>query len=172
MDNVECRRSHVIDPIIEHSEPYGDDPSVVLFRQVNGESYDKMYASLNISPTFGVWHPSLMLGVQKQWFAMQVHGHNPLDNPVGTFRFDNTLDTKICRISLNMRYTTRGGDENVYMRKPSFKADMSLYKAFMQDRFTVQLQVKDLFKTSRQRLTMFYGSMARDALGRSGSAQS
>lgn len=157
--------SHVIDPIIQHSEPYGDDPSVVLFRQVNGESYDKMYASLNISPTFGVWHPSLMLGVQKQWFAMQVHGHNPLDNPVGTFRFDNTLDTKICRISLNMRYTTRGGDENVYMRKPSFRADMSLYKAFMQDRLTVQLQVKDLFKTSRQRLTMFYGSMRETLWG-------
>lgn len=157
--------SHVIDPIIQNSEPYGDDPSVVLFRQVNGESYDKMYASLNISPTFGVWHPSLMLGVQKQWFAMLVHGHNPLDNPVGTFRFDNTLDTKICRISLNMRYTTRGGDENVYMRKPSFRADMSLYKAFMQDRLTVQLQIKDLFKTSRRRLTMFYGSMRETLWG-------
>lgn len=151
--------SHVIDPILQNSEPYGDDPSVVLFRPVNGESYDKMYASLNISPSFGVWHPSLMLGVQKQWFAMQVHGHNPLNNPVGTFRFDNTLDTKICRVSLNMRYTTRGGDENIYMMKPSFRADLSLYKAFMQDRLTVQLFVKDLFKTSRQRMTLFYGSM-------------
>lgn len=151
--------SHVVDPILQNSEPYGDDPSVVLFRPVNGESYDKMYASLNISPSFGVWHPSLMFGVQKQWFAMQVHGHNPLNNPVGTFRFDNTLDTKICRVSLNMRYTTRGGDENIYMMKPSFRADLSLYKAFMQDRLTVQLLVKDLFKTSRRRMTLFYGSM-------------
>lgn len=151
--------SYVIDPILQNSEPYGDDPSVVLFRHVNGESYDKMYASLNISPSFGVWHPSLMLGVQKQWFAMQVHGHNPLNNPVGTFRFDNTLDTKICRVSLNLRYTTRGGDENIYLMKPSFSADLSLYKAFMQDRLTVQLLVQDLFKTSRQRMTLFYGSM-------------
>lgn len=157
--------SHVIDPILQNSEPYGDDPSVVLFRPVNGESYDKMYASLNISPSFGVWHPSLMLGVQKQWFAMQVHGHNPLNNPVGTFRFDNTLDTKICRISLNLRYTTRGGDENIYMMKPSFSTDLSLYKAFMQDRLTVQLLVQDLFKTSRQRMTLFYGSMRETFMG-------
>lgn len=157
--------SYVIDPILQNSEPYGDDPSVVLFRHVNGESYDKMYASLNISPSFGVWHPSLMLGVQKQWFAMQVHGHNPLNNPVGTFRFDNTLDTKICRISLNLRYTTRGGDENIYMMKPSFRADLSLYKAFMQDRLTVQLLVQDLFKTSRQRMTLFYGSMRETFMG-------
>lgn len=157
--------SYVIDPILQNSEPYGDDPSVVLFRHVNGESYDKMYASLNISPSFGVWHPSLMLGVQKQWFAMQVHGHNPLNNPVGTFRFDNTLDTKICRISLNLRYTTRGGDENIYMMKPSFSTDLSLYKAFMQDRLTVQLLVQDLFKTSRQRMTLFYGSMRETFMG-------
>lgn len=157
--------SHVIDPILQNSEPYGDDPSVVLFRPVNGESYDKMYASLNISPSFGVWHPSLMLGVQKQWFAMQVHGHNPLNNPVGTFRFDNTLDTKICRISLNLRYTTRGGDENIYLMKPSFSTDLSLYKAFMQDRLTVQLLVQDLFKTSRQRMTLFYGSMRETLMG-------
>lgn len=157
--------SYVIDPILQNSEPYGDAPSVVLFRHVNGESYDKMYASLNISPSFGVWHPSLMLGVQKQWFAMQVHGHNPLNNPVGTFRFDNTLDTKICRISLNLRYTTRGGDENIYMMKPSFSTDLSLYKAFMQDRLTVQLLVQDLFKTSRQRMTLFYGSMRETLMG-------
>lgn len=157
--------SYVIDPILQNSEPYGDDPSVVLFRHVNGESYDKMYASLNISPSFGVWHPSLMLGVQKQWFAMQVHGHNPLNNPVGTFRFDNTLDTKICRISLNLRYTTRGGDENIYLMKPSFSTDLSLYKAFMQDRLTVQLLVQDLFKTSRQRMTLFYGSMRETLMG-------
>lgn len=157
--------SHVIDPILQNSEPYGDDPSVVLFRPVNGESYDKMYASLNISPSFGVWHPSLMLGVQKQWFAMQVHGHNPLNNPVGTLRFDNTLDTKICRISLDMRYTTRGGDENIYLMKPSFSTDLSLYKAFMQDRLTVQLLVQDLFKTSRQRMTLFYGSMRETFMG-------
>ena len=35
----------------------------------------------------------------------------------------------------------------------------------MQDRLTVQLQVKDLFKTSRQRLTMFYGSMRETLWG-------
>lgn len=45
------------------------------------------------------------------------------------------------------------------MMKPSFRADLSLYKAFMQDRLTVQLLVKDLFKTSRRRMTLFYGSM-------------
>ena len=120
--------SHIIDPILQHSETYNGDPAVALFRQVNGEAYDNVFASLNLRPKFGIWHPSLMLGVQKQWFKMAVHGHNPLNNPLATFRFDNTVETKLCEISLNMNCMTTGADENNYMRKPQFRADLSLYK--------------------------------------------
>lgn len=151
--------SHVIDPMLQHSETYKDDPAVALFRQVNGESYDKVYASFNLRPTFGIWHPSLMLGIQKQWFKMDVHGHSPLDNPMATIRFNNTLDTKICQISVNMDYRTAGADENVYIRKPSFGVDLSLYKAFFDKKLTVQLYADDLFKTRKNNLMMFYGTM-------------
>lgn len=151
--------SHVIDPMLQHSETYKDDPAVALFRQVNGESYDKVYASFNLRPAFGIWHPSLMLGIQKQWFKMDVHGHSPLDNPLATIRFNNTLDTKICQISVNMDYRTAGADENVYIRKPSFGVDLSLYKAFFDKKLTVQLYADDLFKTRKNNLMMFYGTM-------------
>ena len=147
------------DPILDHSETYNDDPAVALFRQVNGEAYDKLYASLNLRPKFGIWHPSLMLGVQKQWFKMAVYGHNPLDNPVATFRFDNTVETKLCEISLNMRCNTTGADENNYMRKPSFRADLSLYKSFLKDKLTLSLYVSDLFKTDKTSVVTYYGTM-------------
>ena len=151
--------SHIIDPILQHSETYNDDPAVALFRQVNGEAYDNVYASLNLRPKFGIWHPSLMLGVQKQWFKMDVHGHNPLDNPVATFRFNNTVETKLCEISLNMRCNTTGAEENNYMRKPSFRADLSLYKSFLKDKLSLSLYVSDLFKTDKTSVVTYYGTM-------------
>lgn len=151
--------SHIIDPILQHSETYNDDPAVALFRQVNGEAYDNVYASLNLRPKFGIWHPSLMIGVQKQWFKMDVHGHNPLDNPVATFRFNNTVETKLCEISLNMRCNTTGAEENNYMRKPSFRADLSLYKSFLKDKLTLSLYVSDLFKTDKTSVVTYYGTM-------------
>ena len=151
--------SHIIDPIIQHSETYNDDPAVALFSQVNGEAYDKVFASLNLRPTFGFWHPSLMLGVQKQWFKMAVHGHNPLDNPLGTFRFDNTFDAKLFEVSLNMECTTTGADENNYLRKPSFRADVSLYKSLLKDKLTLSLYVVDLFKTDKNSVVTYYGTM-------------
>ena len=151
--------SHIIDPILQHGETYNGDPAVALFRQVNGEAYDKVYASLNLRPAFGVWHPSLMIGVEKQWFKMAVHGHNPLDNPVATFRFDNTLDAKLCQVSLNMRCTTTGASENLYVYKPSFTADLSLYKSFLKDKLSLQLYVDDIFKTTRTGAMMYFGEM-------------
>ena len=151
--------SHIIDPIIQHSETYNDDPTIALFRQVNGEAYDKVYASLNLRPTIGIWRPSVMLGVQKQWFNMAVHGHNPLDNPLATFRFNNTFDVKLFEVSLNMECTTTGADENNYLRKPSFRADLSLYKSFMNDKLSVSFYVADLFKTNKNSVVTYYGTL-------------
>ena len=151
--------SHIMDPILEQSEPYNGDPAVALFRNVNGEAYDKAYASLNLRPTVGIWHPSLMIGVQKQWFKMAVHGHNPLGNPVATVRLNNTIDTKICQISVKMDYSSTGADENMYGRKPSFTTDLSLYKSFLDDRLSLQLYVDDVFKSRKTDFVIYSGQM-------------
>ena len=151
--------SHIMDPIIQNSETYNDDPAVALLRQVNGEAYNKVYATLNLRPTVGFWRPSVMLGIQKQWFKMTVHGHNPLDNPLGMFRFDNTFDVKWFEISLNTKLNTTGADENNYLRKPSFRADLSIYKSFLNDKLTLSFYAGDLFKTDKISAVTYYGPM-------------
>lgn len=154
--------SRVIDPIIQTSQTYKDDPAIALFREVNGNAYDKLYASLNVRPTIGAWHPSLMVGLRKQWFSMDVHGQSPLGKPSATIRFDNTVETSLCQLSLNMRCTTTGSAENTYDRKPSFRADLELYKAFLGKTLTIQLRIKDIFKTETTDQIMYFGTM-RDA---------
>ena len=151
--------SHIMDPIIQNSETYNDDPAVALLRQVNGEAYNKVYATLNLRPTVGFWRPSVMLGIQKQWFKMTVHGHNPLDNPLGMFRFDNTFDVKWFEISLNTKLNTTGADENNYLRKPSFRADLSIYRSFLNDKLTLSFYAGDLFKTDKISAVTYYGPM-------------
>lgn len=151
--------SHVMDPIISHSEAYDDNPAVALFTTVNGESYDKVYASINLSPTVGIWHPSLMAGVQKQWFGMAVHGHSRLGSPVGTFRFNNTFDTRWYQVGIYTTYQTKGAEENMYLNTSSFRMDMSFYKSFFKDRLTVQLYACNLFKTDSRDMAIYYGAM-------------
>lgn len=88
-----------------------------------------------------------------------VHGHNPLNNPLATFRLDNTVETKWCEISLNMSCVTSGADQNYYMRKPYFQADLSLYKSFLGDKLSLQLYASDLLKTGKRCLRHYFGSL-------------
>ncbi len=155
--------SHIIDPIFWTSETYKDDPAVALLRNVNGESYDKVFASLNVNPKFGIWQPQLMLAVQKQWSKMTVYGRNPLSRPIGTFRFSNTLDTKWVQVALHLSCATRGSDGNQYFYKHYFLADLSLYKAFLKGKLTASLYVSDIFKTGGRHLVIYSGPV-RDAL--------
>ena len=90
---------------------------------------------------------------------------------VATFRFDNTVETKLCEISLNMNCMTTGADENNYMRKPQFRADLSLYKSFLKDKLSLSLYVSDLFKNGQNRHYDVLRSYARGHISCPGDAR-
>ena len=59
---------HVSDPIYQTVEMYKDNATIGLMRMINGKSYNNVTSTLNLQPTFGIWHPMLSAMVEKQWF--------------------------------------------------------------------------------------------------------
>ena len=59
---------HVSDPIYQTVEMYKDNTTIGLMRMINGKSYNNVTSTLNLQPTFGIWHPMLSAMVEKQWF--------------------------------------------------------------------------------------------------------
>ena len=53
---------HVSDPIYQTVEMYKDNTTIGLMRMINGKSYNNVTSTLNLQPTFGIWHPSC-----RQW---------------------------------------------------------------------------------------------------------
>lgn len=149
--------SHVSDPILSYSDVYDDDPSKTLMENRNGASYDRLNASLSLQPKVGIWSPSVTLAVRKQWYDMETHEGRSLSNPVGTFRFNNTFDTKWVLFSILMNAQTRGDMENMTLRKGTFRMDLSFYRAFLKNRLSLQLNVRDLFLGDKQRLAIYSG---------------
>ncbi len=150
--------SHISDPITSYSDTYKDDPSVSLLQTINGKAYDQINASFTLQPKVGIWNPSLTLAVTKQWYDMEVHGGKSLSNPIGTFRFNNTFDTKWVTLSILMNAATEGNRENMKVEKGMFRTDLSLYKSFLKDRFSVQFDVRDLFLSGLAPVTVYAGS--------------
>lgn len=157
--NLNVVYSHISDPITSYSDTYKDDPTVTLLQSINGNAYDQVNASFTFQPKIGIWSPSLTMAVTKQWYDMEVHGGKSVSNPMGTFRFNNTFDTKWVMLSILMNAATEGNTENIRMDKGRFRTDLSLYKSFLKDRLSVQLDVRDLFQNGQIPSIIYSGTM-------------
>lgn len=151
--------THVSDPIVMLTQPYKDNPNIALIQNVNWKPYNRIGASLSASPKFGIWHPSLRFHFFKQWFDMETHGGHGLDNPKITVRFDNTIDTKFCTISLLLTAQTKGDDETSYMYRNYFSSILSIYKSFLKGKMVVFFYANDLLGTGNMHSKMYSGSM-------------
>ena len=150
---------HVSDPIYQTVEMYKDNAAIGLMRMINGKSYNNVTSTLNLQPTFGIWHPMLSAMVEKQWFELETRDGRYLNKPVAMFRFNNTFDTKWAMFSVMMTYITKGYEENHYIYKPMFNTDLSIYKGFMKDCLTLQLYVSDVFGTNDSHIIGKYGKL-------------
>lgn len=151
--------THVSDPIVMLTQSYKDNPNIALIQNVNWKPYNRIGASLSASPKFGIWHPSLRFHFFKQWFDMETHGGHGFDNPKITVRFDNTIDTKFCTISLLLTAQTKGDDETSYMYRNYFSSNLSIYKSFLKGKMVVFFYANDLLGTGNMHSKMYSGSM-------------
>ena len=150
---------HVSDPIYQTVEMYKDNAAIGLMRMINGKSYNNVTSTLNLQPTFGIWHPMLSAMVEKQWFELETRDGRYLNKPVAMFRFNNTFDTKWAMFSVMMTYITKGYEENHYIYKPMFNTDLSIYKGFLKDSLTLQLYISDVFGTNDSHIIGKYGKL-------------
>ena len=151
--------SHTSHPIMSTVETYKDNPAIGLMKPVNGNSYNDVEASINLRPSFGIWYPSLTASIDKQWFDMETHDGKALNKPMASFRFDNTLNTKLGMFTWMMSYITKGHEKNQYLYKPMFCTNVSAYKTFLKDRLSFQLFIYDLFGTNDSHMIAHFGKI-------------
>lgn len=131
---------------------YPGNSDVTLLTMVNMPRFNSYGAYINWSPTFfDCWHPSLMAGFQGQDFKITHAGKiMKLNRPLVTFRFDNAIHL-LWDIWLNVDFSARtsGNGDNYYL-KPYWQCNLGLYKSLDNDRWSVKLQLNDVFDTWRQ----------------------
>ena len=151
--------SHTSHTMMSNVETYKDNPAIGLLKPVNGKAYNHVEASVNLQPSFGIWHPAFTASVTKQWLDMDAHDGKISNNPMAVFRFNNTFNTKLAMLTWMMSYTTKGYGRNIYSYKPRFCTNVSVYKSFLKDRLSFQLFVYDLFGTDDIHMSAHYGKM-------------
>ena len=136
---------------------YPGNSDITLLTMVNMPRFNTYGAYINYSPVFfGCWHPSLMVGINAQDFKIS-HADKfvRLNRPLGIFRFDNAIHLP-WDIWLNVDFSARtsGNGDNYYL-KPYWQCNLGIYKSFANDKWSVKLQLNDVFDTWRQEFTSY-----------------
>lgn len=152
---------HIKDMQIQVSRAYSaENPAISLLTHINAPHADLLNATLSLSPTIGCWSPQFNAMLRQQWFNVDTpDGRMNFSNPMGIFQWNNTFSLpKGFQLGLNMVLSTRGEMETVRILNTTSSVDFSLYKGFMNDRLTFQLQAEDLFHTSGQDVILYSGN--------------
>lgn len=152
---------HVRDGFLYHSSTYDEEnPTISLVRYINTSPADYLNAALTLAPTIGLWSPQFNAMLSKQWFHVDTpDGRQNFNHPIASFQWRNTLDLPLgFRLSVDVSASTRGHQESFHIFRPSWNMNASLYKGFLKDRLSLQLQATDLFNSSRAPLTLYSGN--------------
>lgn len=150
--------SHISNEICYMTQTYQNNPMKSLARPENINNYNSFQTKLTLTPTFGIWHPTLDMMLYKQWLNMDTHSRTQLNNPVAVFKLSNALDFKWLTVSLVMTAQTEGNMGNRYIRQGYFDTDLSLNKSLLNNRLTLSLDVSDILGTANQYFTLYSGS--------------
>lgn len=152
---------HQRDGFLYHSEMYSaDNPAISLVRNINTRDADRLYATLTLAPTFGLWSPQFSAMLATQWFDVDTPwGTRNFNNPMGYFTFYNHFRLPAgFSLEFSLSANTRGDSENSRMTEASWNLDAALQKTFLDKRLSLQLQGTDLLNSSEAPGILFSGN--------------
>ena len=155
------RYIHGRDAILQLSQAYSeDDPTVSLFSFYNRYCSDKLYSSLTIAPTIGIWSPQLTLMLLQQWYKVDVPGGLAnFNNPMESFSLRNHFSLSSgFGLDIDFGADTQGDNENTYVAEGCWYANVGLYKSFFNERLSIRLQADDLFNSSAAKAVLYSGN--------------
>lgn len=136
-----------------------ENPTIGLLTLKHIAPYNQLSASLMLSPVIGKWSPRW--GVQVQRYDSKVdtpQGVKTFDNPLITLSWRNTVKfTESFWINANAFYQKKGQAMNTEDLEDSWYMNLNLYKGFMNNRMSLQLQVTDLFNTRKSHVLLYSG---------------
>ena len=156
-----ARYIHCRDAIVQLSRAYSEqDPTVSLLSNYNKYDSDKLYATLSLSPTIGIWSPQWTAMLLQQWYKVDTpDGQENFNNPMASFTWRNNFRLPAGFVlDVDFGADTSGNNENYYLPEGCWYMDASLYKGFFNDRLSFQLKARDLFNSSQARGTIYSGN--------------
>ena len=149
---------HTDDIIVNVGREVPGSESVTWLYRENVDNEDAMMLMVTLSPRFGLYQPSLTMGMMKEWMKIPTPtGIISPERPIWIAQFNNNFQlTPTLTASADFSFTSKGDQENVSLTKALYNLDLSLTKTFLNDRLSVQVKGHNLLN-SQQHVRLNYG---------------
>ena len=123
---------------------------------LNFDHKQLLYASVNVSPKFGIFRPTWKFNYSQQFFDTKKYGASKaLSKPLLSCLLNNSFalsETMNAAISLNASTTHADG---FLMMKSGYSVNLQFDKSFANRTWIIYLSANDIFKTAKERWTMY-----------------
>ena len=149
---------HTTDEIVNVAETVPGSEETTIITSANVRHSDGLRAMLTLSPRFGLYQPSLTVGVMKDWIKIPSPvGDLSPKNPIGLIQSDNNFQlSPTLTASANLQIVTKGDQQNMTLTRAGYVADISVTKTFFNNRLSVKFGGRNLFD-SQQHINIRYG---------------
>ena len=123
---------------------------------LNFDRKQQLYASINVSPKFGIFRPTWKLNYSQQFFDTKKYGANKaLSKPLLSCLLDNHFalsETMGAAVSL---YAATANADGFLINKSNYSVNLRFNKSFANRTWIIYLSANDIFKTAKERWTMY-----------------
>lgn len=153
---IQASFSYRKDPILITTVPYDATGEVKLITKDNLSDIKKLEIFVGSQHKWGIWEPKVNVGLEKQWFTVGYEGNcQTLNKPIFLVQWMNAVHLPgDIWMNIDMQWMSRGNEDNMLTKSTSY-VNAKLYKAFLNDRLGLSLEVNDIFNKSGRKITVY-----------------
>ena len=142
-------------------EPYDGNEKINVFTVTNTPNQKLFSLYINASPVFGIYHPSLSLGMQKQWFGIDYRDrYLKLGSPIFTIQMQNTFTLPHdWFVEASLWWRSRGDWKNWTYTHTQSSVNVRVYKMFIDKSLTIYLGANDIFNGMLYHADIYSGNV-------------
>lgn len=147
------------DVIVNVSKSVEGSPETTLLTRDNVDHADAVRAMVTVNPKFGIYQPSLTLGVIKDWIKIpSTVGFISPSKPIYLVQFNNSFKIMpTLTAQANLSFTSKGDKENMSLTRAGWYTYASLTKTFFDDRLSIQVAGHNLLN-AQENIKIRYGT--------------
>ena len=158
--NVMLDYKRTTDVIVNVGKSVEGSPETTLLTRDNVNHADAIRAMVTLNPKFGIYQPSLTMGLIKDWIKIPSPvGFISPERPIFLVQFNNNFKiTSTLTAQANLSFTSKGDKENMSLTRAGWYTYVSLTKTFFDDRLSLQVAGHNLLDSQRENIRVRYGT--------------